>query len=57
MLTDTEILARFERWFATAGHWAYSSRAHAVRTWLARGIDGLPAPSAQLRAALAAGGC
>lgn len=33
----------FDRWFNRSGHWLYRDREHALSTWKARGIDGLPA--------------
>lgn len=37
-----ESCEQFKRWFASTGHWVYDDRAHAARTWLARGITTLP---------------
>ena len=32
----------FDRWYSSAGHWIYPSRAEAMMQWMRRGIDGLP---------------
>ena len=53
MLSDAQILARFDAWFNRDGHWVYSTRERAIAAWLKRGIDWLPEPTPGLRAALA----
>jgi hypothetical protein len=37
-------IERFQEWYRTEGHWFYESKEEAHKTWIERGIEGLPDP-------------
>jgi len=46
MARDTEYddldCQAFQGWYSRTGHWVYETRADALRTWIERGIGGMP---------------